>query len=81
MLLTNQEIDWMVEILSVWKRYELFGHIYEWLETRYELSQDYTSGLQQDTSCSRIIRVVGAEIRAVLEIYERLGIEMLTAFN
>ncbi|MCG3087179.1 hypothetical protein [Sporosarcina cyprini] len=31
--------------------------------------------LRRDTSCSRIIRVVGNEIRAVLEIYERFGFQ------
>jgi len=44
MLLTNQRIDGMVELMPFWKIYELFGSIYERLETRYELSQEYTSG-------------------------------------
>ena len=79
MLLTNQEIDWMVEILSVWKRYELFGRnirvvgnkiravtgLYERFATRYELFQDYTSGWRVDTSCRRnILQAVIEETRS-----------------
>ncbi|MCG3087180.1 hypothetical protein [Sporosarcina cyprini] len=33
--------------------------------------------LRRDTSCSRIIRVVGNEIRAVLEIYELFGLQLV----